>query len=134
MISNEIKSSLKKAISELNIAEDELSRSKEDVVTLSVCLTARHSMNDLMRVLLLNNSINPDEGESLRDLLNQCMAVNKQFNSINIGNTFCNELTPHECEDKYCLSNQNVNDCVSTAKQIKTLVLNTLQLTESELD
>ncbi|MGP8215744.1 MAG: hypothetical protein ACLQQ4_09300 [Bacteroidia bacterium] len=134
MITNKIKESLKQAITELSIAENELRRPDEDVVTMAVCTTARESMYSLMRLFLLSNNINHTEGKSLVDLLSQCKAIDKQFGAINLSKISCNDMSHEECENKYCLSTLDVNDCISTAKQLKTLVLNKLKLNESELE
>lgn len=134
MVTNEIKTSLKKAITSLEIAEYEFNRPQEDMVALSVCFTARESMNTLMRLFLLSKSVNHNEGKSLSNLLNQCKKLDQQFSSINLSKIYCNDLNHRECEDKYCMATENVTNCITVAKQLKALVLNTLELTESELE
>ena len=134
MLTTEIKSSLKQAVADLKIAEYELNRPNEDVVVLSVCLTARQSMGALMRLFLLSRSIDHNEGKSLANLLNQCKTVDKQFESINLNKIFCNDLSASECENEYCLSTENVSNCIAVAAQLKSLVLNKLKLAESEIE
>jgi len=134
MVTTEIKDSLKQALTELRIAEYELNRPNEDVVTLSICLTARQSMGAMLQLFLLSKSINHNAGKSLSNLLDQCKKIDKQFESIELSNIFCNELTHDECENKYCLSAENVTHCITVANQLKTLVLHKFKLTESEIE
>ncbi|MHB8258806.1 MAG: hypothetical protein ACYDCN_01765 [Bacteroidia bacterium] len=133
MVATEIKKSLKQSIVELKIAEYELHRPNEDVVTMSVCLTARQSMSKMLRLFLLSKSINHNAGRSLCNLLIQCKKVDKQFESIKLSKVLCNELSQADCENKYCLSNASVTNCIEVANQIKVLVLQKLKLSESEL-
>ena len=57
MATNEVKKSMKDALSELRIAEFELNRPHEDVVSMSVCYSARHSLNSLLRTYLMSNNV-----------------------------------------------------------------------------
>ncbi len=132
MGTNEIKDLLKQAVEKLRIAEDELNRPCEDVVTLSVCLMARQYMSAMIRLFLLSKSIEHKEEESLSNLLNQCKAVDKQFESINLSKVFCCELNNAECENTHCLSIEKVNNCITIANQVKLIVLNKLKLSEIE--
>lgn len=133
MLTSEIKKSLKKTVSELRTAEHELNRPSEDVVSLSVCLTARNSMSSLMRLFLLSKNINHNEGKSLSDLLGQCINIDRRFEDISLDKIACNNLNHSECENKYCLSTQRVTDCISVANKLKTLVLNKLQLNDFDI-
>lgn len=133
MITSEIKNSLKQAISNLKVAENELNRPVADVVTLSLCLTARQSIYSLLQVFLLSKDTKFGTGKSLDFLFNQCKTIDKQFDSINMSKILCNDLNQKECEKEYCLSAHKVTDCISVANQIKFLVLNKLKLTENEL-
>lgn len=128
----EINESLKKAVENLRIAEFELNRPSEDVVTLSVCLKARQYMSAMMQLFLSSKLINHKEGESLESLLNLCKAVDPQFESINFSTVFCCELNNIECENSYCLSLEKVNNCIETANRVKLIVLNNIELSEIE--
>lgn len=133
MVTAEIKNSLKQTLSELNYVENELNRPVEDVVTLSICLTSRKSINNLMRAFLNSSNINPNKESSLHDLLEECKKVDPQFSAIDMSKIFCTGHSHSQCEDKHCLSYNNVEECASVAKTVKELVLNKLQLNESEL-
>lgn len=133
MVTTEIKNSLKEALTELKIAGYELNRPNEDVVTMSVCLTARQSMNALMRVFLSSKGIPADKELNLESLLKKCKKADKQFEFVNIKQMACKDLGQSEYENNYCLSTQSVTGCMEIAKQLKMLVLEKLKLTEEEL-
>src|ERR1022692_3773011 len=116
-----IKDSLKQTVKALKKAEVEINRPNEDVVTLSVCLTARQSMSSMMRIFMLSNSIDHVDGPSLFNLLDQCKTIDAQFESIDLSKMMCKGFNTVECQNKYCLSIQNVSDCVDTANQLKKL-------------
>ncbi len=134
MVTNEIRSSLKQALTELRIAEHELNRPHEEVVTMSVCYSARQSMTSMLRVFLLSHSMNHNEGNSLKNILNQCIKIDDQFSKIDVSAVLCNGMNHDECDGKYCLTVDKVNECVSAANQFKTLVLEKLKINESELN
>lgn len=134
MVTTKIKDSLKQAITDLKIAEYESNRPEEDMVTLSVCLTARQTMNEMLRLYLLSQNINHNAGKSMSDLLNQCKAIDKKFDAIDVSKILCNNLNHSECENKYCLSTENVSNCMAAAQQVKSIVLDSLELAEKELE
>lgn len=133
MISNAIKHSLKGAITGLKLAEHELDRPDEDVMTLSVCLSAKNSMESFMRLFLASRSVAADDRISLSGLATLCAAQDLRFSSLNLDKVLCNHLDHRECESKYCLSTRSVRDCVKAARQLKTMVLEAMELTEKEL-
>lgn len=134
MIDTKISASLKEAFAELRIAEQELSRPSEDAVTLSACLGARQSINSMLKMYLLSQSINHSDGKSLTELMDQCKHIDKDFGKIDLSSILCKGMNQDECDGKYCLSTENVNNCVAVANQLKTLVLNKLKINESELE
>ncbi len=133
MVTTEIKNSLRQSLAELTIAENELNRPFEDVVTLALCLTARRSMNTLLQNYLKSKEIAHDKEKSLHDLLSLCRASDKQFDNIDLSKILCNSLNHAQCEDKHCLTYNNVEECISVAKTIKHTVLQQLNLNESDL-
>lgn len=133
MVSIEIRGLIKQAVNELKIAEYELNRPNEDIVTVSVCLTARQCMNSLLRLFLLSRSINHNEGKSMQNLLDQCKKIDSQFATVDVSKIACNELDHAACENKYCLATESVTACVAAANKLKTMVLAKLNLNETEL-
>lgn len=134
MINTIITHSLKEALKELRIAEQQLSRPSEDAVVLSACLGARQSLNNMLRIYLLSQSINHSDGKSVKELLDQCIHIDKDFSNIDLSCILCKDLDEEECNGRYCLSLEMANGCVAVANQVKKLVLDKLKINESELE
>lgn len=134
MITTEIRNSLKQVLAQLNHVGLELNRPHEDVVTLTVCSGARKSISDLMNIFLLSNSVSNNQNKSLDTLLNECKKMDSQFEQIDLSKIVCKEMNSSECEGKYCLDIKNVSDCFVVANKLKTIVLNKLAISESELE
>ena len=130
----DIRNSLKTVLNLLKMSETELNRPNEDVVTLSVCIGARQSLSTLMRIYLLSKSIDKNEDKSIDELLDQCKKVDADFINIDLSGILCKEMNTAECDGKYCLSHERVSVCLKIANQVKTIVLNKLSISESELD
>ncbi len=134
MIANDIHHSLKQVHSQLHHVEIELNRPHEDVVALSVCLGARKAISELMNIFLLSNSVTNNHNKSLDTLLNECKKFDPQFSTIDLSKIVCKEMNTTECDGKYCLDTKNVSDCFVVANKLKTIVLNKLAISESELE
>jgi hypothetical protein len=130
MVTDEIRNSLQQALTELRIAEFELNRPHEDVVTMSVCYSARHSLVTMLRLFLMSNDVDQSKGNSLKDLLNQCINIDSQFSTIDVSEILCNELDHQACDGKYCLTVDKVNECVAVTNKFKTLVLEKMKINE----
>ena len=134
MITNEIRNSLKHVLTQLHHVEHELNRPHEDAVALSVCLGARKAISELMNIFLLSNSVTNNENKNLDTLLTECKKIDSQFSTIDLSKIVCKEMNTTECDGKYCLDTKNVSDCFVVANKLKTIVLNKLAISESELE
>jgi hypothetical protein len=134
MVTTEIRNSLKYVIGHMKQAEHELNRPDEDVVTLSVCLDARNSMHSLIRIYLLCNGISNNEDMSLDALLDLCRKTDSSFSAIDMSHVVCRQLNTAACEGNYCLSHEQVRNCMNTANKLKSIVLHKLAIAESELN
>jgi HEPN domain-containing protein len=128
MINEDIRISLRLAERELQLAEHELNRPHEDVVTLSVCQSVRSSIKDLMRLYLLANGINSHGKMSLQNLMGLCTETNKRFSAVAISDIGCKETEHEHCDHKYCLSIDSVSNCVTAANKLKKIVWEELKL------
>ncbi|HQQ94901.1 MAG TPA: hypothetical protein PLQ93_10120 [Bacteroidia bacterium] len=133
MLNTELMDSLRQTLDELRTAENELNRPMEDVVTLSLCVTARKSMSDLMHIYLKINTQHSFKEQSLQDLLEGCKNHDPHFEQVSLGKIYCNSLNHSLCEDKHCLLYNNVEECMKVAGQLKQLVLQKLELNEADL-
>jgi hypothetical protein len=130
MITKEINDSLRHAYRDLLNAEIELNRPQEDVVTLSACNAVRNSMKQMMQLYLAALLIPAKENPSLAELLDQCVKANQSFDKIDLGNIECKGIDHAHCDGRYCLSVDNVSDCLTAANQLKTLVWKEFKVTE----
>ncbi len=130
METNNIRDSIKHAITELHIAENELNRPQEDVVKMAVCYSARNSMNTLLRLFLLSKGNNHNEEKSLTELHNQCVKMDRDFSTVDISNIHCNKLNRTARDGEYCQSVEKLHECVTIANSYKTIILNKLKINE----
>ncbi len=122
MISPEIQNALKVACKELIIAENELYRPHEDVVTLSACQVVRNSMKQIMHIYLSAHKVDTKADAGLNELLELCKNVNQAFLTVDMSNIECKGLDHSHCDGKYCLSIENVSCCIAAGNQLKKLV------------
>ena len=122
MFTNEMSNSLKSAERELLDAENELSRPREDVVTLSACHSIRQSMRKMMQIYLVARDIPTNENSSLIELLDACKKTSPKFASVDMSMVECNGIDHINCDGKYCLSMENVSNCMTTANQVNHIV------------
>lgn len=107
------------AVEKLNVANEELLRPEEDIVTYVVCKNSQMAIENYLKGFLLQNGIDATNYTTVVALYNQCLKVNNKFENINladfkcgshkIGSTFCNEIT-------------QVSDCFEMANTLNTFL------------
>lgn len=122
---------IKETLSQLQYANGELQRPSKDVVSISVCNTSRESMKAMMRVFLLSHGVNVQTQKSIREFMNHCIAIDKDFSGISLAGIGCQELDQAACNGKYCLAHDEVDACLTTANKIKDLVLKKMNIKEA---
>jgi len=132
MIMEEVNKSLWNAFETLRIAEQELQRPNEDVVALCACQCTRISAEGFFRSYLLSKSPEKNENESLSDLLDECAKLDSHFSTIDLSCFNCKNTNEKECDKKYCLSVDKVNECFEQTHIIRNLVLSKLKLSEKD--
>jgi hypothetical protein len=133
MVTPELKQSLKDALDQIRIAEDEMNRPEEDMVILSACMGARKAISGLMSSYLTSIRNNDIGDKNLNDLLSLCKKSDPSFNSIELTGVVCSHMNTHECDGMYCLGEDRVSDCIKIANSLKAIVFDKLSLTEREL-
>jgi len=122
MIENKNSEFLKqKALKKIKLAEDELMKPNEDVVSHSVCSNSRLAIQQLLESYLLNNNIKIQKKESLALLLERCIILNSKFKTINLSNLECRHNANNQ---NYCSDVGKVSSCLTVAKQIELLLNN----------
>jgi len=109
----------KRAQKEIQKAEEELMKPKEDVVSFSVCANSRLAMQQLLESYLLKNNILIKKHEPLALLLERCIKLNPKFKTIDFSNVDCRYNANNK---NYCSGLDKVNNCLNIAKQIEDLL------------
>jgi len=132
MISDTIQAHLKEADKHLQLAEQELNRPHEDVMTLSACQSVRTSLRVLMQQYLLVREVHCPDHVSLQDLLNLCTAHNPEFQKVDLRDIGCkgSEVGHENCDGRYCLSTESVGNCLKAARELKKTIWSELQIND----
>jgi len=128
MFTEVIKDNLQHAENALYAVENELKRPEEDVMTVAACMTVRTTMRLMMQQYLDAHAVPHPTTASLHDLLEQCTKSNAKFHSVDIRNVECKGENHEHCDDLYCMTINNVDNCVSVAHQIKSVIWNEFHL------
>ena len=128
MITEEMRKSLNQAYGDLVMAEEELNRPHEDVVTISACQLVRTSMKQMMHYYLVSHGKAYDRQMSIDDLLSACIKYNPAFSKIDITNIECKGLEHEKCDGKYCLTIESVRCCLTAANQLKATIWTELKV------
>lgn len=84
MSTNVIKTKFEQGDQFLELAQEELNRPAEDVVSYMVCRSVRKSISSYLMGFLLKNEVVFDEEETVYDLLKKCQKINNEFSSIDL--------------------------------------------------
>ncbi len=104
----------------LQAADQEMMRSEEDAITHTVCFNARQSLINYLIVFLRNNGVLPEAPATMAGLLTQCRGIDGRFDLISLDNIHCRFESDHQ---DYCLSVDQVDECLVVAKQTRDIVL-----------
>ncbi len=100
-------------------AREELMRADEDVITHEVCVNARRAIYNYLKAFLLQNGVEPSEPVTMYTLLGQCQALDARFELVTLEDLHCRFTANPE---NYCLTIEQVEDCLGIARQIKGIV------------
>ena len=103
------------AIQKLKEANDELCRPAEDVVAFMVCQNSHIAIDNYLKGFLIENSIEPDASASVDKLYEQCKAVNRNFEKVNLSGFECEA---HQLDSRFCSGVTNVSRCFNIADSL----------------
>jgi cobalamin biosynthesis Co2+ chelatase CbiK len=126
--------SLQEAFKSFQIAEAEVHRPGEDMVTLSACTHLRNSVQSFLQSFLESKSVDIIEQKEFDELLRYCNKLDVQFKAIDLTCFACKKVGAKDGEEKYCLSVEKVNQCFVETKMLKNLVLAKLHLSEKDFE
>jgi hypothetical protein len=110
---------VKQAENLLLSAQEELLKSKDDVVLFTACSKSRQSITQFLTAYLLKNGYHPESNESISDLLQHCVEIDPRFKKININEMHCSV----EAEDsRFCTDIKKIRSCVDIAVQTQKLI------------
>ena len=110
----------KKARRQMNKANEELYKPKEDVVSFLVCKNSLNAIENYLKGYLSKRGFDTKEADSLDLLLERCRLLDKKFNRIDLGVIEC---SAHPDHDRYCEDVEKVNSCFQTADQLENFLI-----------
>ncbi|MCC6721928.1 MAG: hypothetical protein IT243_06975 [Bacteroidia bacterium] len=126
MKNKELENRINKIISDIEIAEEEIYRPLEDVVTLSVCYKVRNSIAEILKLFLDSKNVKYNNNNNLETLFSLCTSNVKDFDTIDISKVYCKSENNTSCNDKYCLSLNKVAECITIAENLRDIILKKL--------
>lgn len=113
---------LDQAKSLLEMANEEMSRSEEDVVTFMVCHGSRRAIVNYLQGFLLRNGVEPGTA-GIEKLLEKCQKLDGRFSVIDFSPVYCR----FEYEEKeYCLGTKKVGECLDIANRVEKMVVGSI--------
>lgn len=103
------------AVKKLQEASEELCRPEEDVVSYMVCKNSQFAIDKYFRGFLLQNGIEPAEGDSINSLYRKCLNLEKKFKEIDLDDFTCKGYMP---DSRSCSETVQVSKCFETAEKL----------------
>jgi len=120
MSTNKIKTKLEQGDQFLELAQEEMNRPAEDVVSYMVCRSIRKSISLYLKGFLLDNEVAFNEEETVEVLLKKCQAINSHFKDIDISPlTFTKDY-------EYTAEIDQMGKCIDLARETKELIIHKL--------
>lgn len=113
------KSHFNMAKQQLHIANEELFKPKEDVVTYLVCKNSQGAIENNLKGYLTLRGFETHENESLEGLLNRCISLDVKFKRIDLNTIDCKA---NRIDSRYCNEVSKVSTCFETADNIDTFL------------
>ena len=107
------------AIQKLKEANDELCRPAEDVVSFMVCQNSHIAIENYLKGFLIENGIEPEASASVDSLYEQCKAMNRNFDKVNLSGFECEA---HQLDSRFCNGVTNVSRCYDIADSLDTFL------------
>jgi HEPN domain-containing protein len=103
------------AIQKLKEANDELCRPAEDVVSFMVCQNSHIAIEHYLKGFLAENGIESVTTSSVDELYEQCKALNRNFERVNLSGFECEA---HHLDSRFCNGVSNVSRCFDIADSL----------------
>ena len=109
----------KLAVEQLNEANDELFRPKEDVVSFLVCRNAQHAIENYLRGYLYDHDVDASLFITIDSLYKQCIKINRRFEDIDLTDFRCKI---YDADTRYCNEVSKVSKCFDVADSLDTFL------------
>ena len=103
----------------LDVANEELFKPKEDVVSYLVCKSSQHAIENYLKGYLTQRGFETSANETMEGLLKRCKSLDNKFNPINLEAIDCKA---HKIDSKYCQSVSKVTSCYETADNLDSFL------------
>ena len=107
------------AKNKLKIANEELFKPEEDVVSYLVCKNSQYAIEAYLKGYLNHRGFETHDKETLEGLYERCISLDTKFNKIEIGVIDCRAST---IDSHYCTDVNKVSSCFDTADSLDTLL------------
>ncbi len=108
-----------KATKQLNEANNELYKPKEDVVSFIVCKNSLFAIENYLKGYLAYRGFETKSDETLDHLLERCRLLDSKFNQISIDTIDC---SMDQKNDKFCEDIDKVSSCFNSADSLDTFL------------
>jgi HEPN domain-containing protein len=107
------------AQNKLEIAKEELFKPVEDMVSYSICKNSQFAIENFLKGYLSDKNIALDTNETIGSLLKKCIAVDKDFEKVEMSAIGCQN---HAIDSRYCSELNSVSACFDTADSLDTFL------------
>ena len=107
------------AKNKLKIANEELFKPEEDVVSYLVCKNSQYAIEAYLKGYLNHRGFETHDKETLEGLLERCKSLDPKFAKFELGVLDCKNST---IDSRYCQEVSKVSSCFDTADKLDTLL------------
>ena len=107
------------AENKLKIANEELFKPEEDVVSYLVCKNSQYAIEAYLKGYLNHRGFETHDKETLEGLFERCKSLDSKFSAIEIGVINCRASN---IDSRYCTDVAKVSSCFNTADSLDTLL------------
>jgi hypothetical protein len=107
------------AKNKLKIANEELFKPEEDVVSYLVCKNSQYAIEAYLKGYLNHRGFETHDKETLEGLFERCRSLDPKFNKVEIGVINCKASA---IDSSYCSDVEKVSSCFNTADSLDSLL------------
>ncbi|MEN8187621.1 MAG: HEPN domain-containing protein [Bacteroidota bacterium] len=104
---------------QLKIANEELFKPEEDVVSYLVCKNSQYAIVNYLKGFLSQRGFETHENETIEGLFERCKSLDSKFNKIDLNTIDCKA---HKIDSRYCEDVNKVSSCFDAADSLDTLL------------